>query len=140
MKTKNKIIDAFLVNNMDDYIQATALLCAQPSVSASGEGMEVCADKVVQLFVSHGFQVELITTPGNPIIVARASGQSDRTMLFYNHYDVQPPEPIELWTSPPFEPTIRDGAMYARGAKDDKGELVARLAAVDAVRAANEGE
>ena len=56
-------------------------------------------------------------------------------MLFYNHYDVQPPEPLELWESPPFELTERDGAVYARGAKDDKGELVARLAAIDALRA-----
>ena len=61
-------------------------------------------------------------------------------MLFYNHYDVQPPEPLELWTSPPFQPEVREGALYARGSKDDKGELIARLAAVDAVRAAHGGE
>src|SRR5262249_47278908 len=60
--------------------------------------------------------------------------------LCYNHYDVQPPEPLELWVSPPFAPTLRDGAVYARGAADDKGELVARLAALDAVRAAHGGE
>jgi acetylornithine deacetylase/succinyl-diaminopimelate desuccinylase-like protein len=56
-------------------------------------------------------------------------------MLLYNHYDVQPPEPLELWESPPFEPDIRDGKVFARGAKDDKGELVARLAAIDALLA-----
>jgi acetylornithine deacetylase/succinyl-diaminopimelate desuccinylase-like protein len=140
MKVINEKVDTFLTENLNDYIQTTAQLCAQPSVSASGEGMEVCANKVLQLFSRHGFQVELIPTPGNPIVVARAHGQSERTMLFYNHYDVQPPEPLEMWSSPPFEPTIRDGALYARGAKDDKGELVARLAAVDAVRAVNKGK
>ncbi|MFN2144991.1 MAG: M20/M25/M40 family metallo-hydrolase, partial [Anaerolineales bacterium] len=70
----------------------------------------------------------------------KLAGKSDRTLLFYNHYDVQPPEPLELWTSPPYQPEIRDGKLYARGAKDDKGELVARLAAVDAIRAAHDGE
>jgi len=60
-------------------------------------------------------------------------------MLFYNHYDVQPPEPLPLWESPPFELTERDGAVYARGAKDDKGELVARLAAIDALNAITGG-
>src|SRR5205085_10612004 len=54
------------------------------------------------------------------------------TMLLYNHYDVQPPEPLEQWDSPPFQAQVRDGRLYARGAKDDKGELVARLAAIDA--------
>ena len=56
-------------------------------------------------------------------MVGRASGRSARTLLCYNHYDVQPPEPLELWTTPPFQPTIREGALYARGAADDKGEL-----------------
>jgi acetylornithine deacetylase/succinyl-diaminopimelate desuccinylase-like protein len=133
-------VDTYIAENLDQYIQSTTQLCAQPSVSARGEGMQECAQLVVQLLKEHGFQVEAISTPGNPVIVAHAKGQSNRTMLFYNHYDVQPPEPLDLWTTPPFEPTLRDGALYARGAKDDKGELVARLAAVDAVRAANDGD
>jgi acetylornithine deacetylase/succinyl-diaminopimelate desuccinylase-like protein len=62
-------------------------------------------------------------------------GQSDKTMLFYNHYDVQPPEPLDLWTSPPFEATIRDGMMIARGVSDDKGHIQVRLAALDALKA-----
>lgn len=140
MKAINENIDAYLAENLDNYIQSTAQLCAQPSVSARGEGMDACAEMVVQLFKEHGFQVKLNSTPGNPVVVARAQGQSERTMLFYNHYDVQPPEPLELWTTPPFEPTLREGALYARGAKDDKGELVARVAAVDAVRASNGGK
>jgi acetylornithine deacetylase/succinyl-diaminopimelate desuccinylase-like protein len=140
MKRTNSIIDTYLAKNLDQYIQATAQLCAQPSVSTRGEGMETCAQMVAQLLNEHGFQVKVLSTPGNPVIVARAQGQSERTMLFYNHYDVQPPEPLELWTTPPFEPTLRNGALYARGAKDDKGELVARIAAVDAIRATNNGE
>lgn len=133
-------IDAFIQQHLDRYIAETIRLCAQPSISARGEGVAVCADLVAALLAEHGLQVQKIATPGNPVIVGRAAGKSPRTLLCYNHYDVQPPEPLELWTSPPFEPTIRDGNLYARGVADDKGELVSRLAAIDAVRAAHGGE
>lgn len=134
------LIDSFLQSNLDSYIAETARLCAQPSVSAKSEGTHECANLVVGILQQHGFRVQKFETPGNPILVGRADGKSDRTLLFYNHYDVQPPEPLELWTTPPFEPTVREGALYARGAKDDKGEFLARLAAVDAVRAAHDGK
>jgi acetylornithine deacetylase/succinyl-diaminopimelate desuccinylase-like protein len=133
-------IDHLLQQNIDLYIEETAKLCAQPSVSAKGEGLRDCAELVAVLLENHGFSVKVHETPGFPIVVGRITGVSDRTLLFYNHYDVQPAEPLELWTTPPFEPVIRDGALYARGAKDDKGEFVARLAAVEAVRKAHNGE
>jgi acetylornithine deacetylase/succinyl-diaminopimelate desuccinylase-like protein len=85
-----------------------------------------------------GFAAEVTPTAdgGHPIVLAHAAGvQRSRKLLFYNHYDVQPPEPLELWDSPPFQLSERDGAVYARGSKDDKGEFVCRLAALDAVRA-----
>lgn len=140
MRNMTERIDGFLAANLDKYIEETAQLCAQPSVSATGDGIEPCASMVVEMLESHGLQVQRFETPGNPVIVGRLGGASERTLLFYNHYDVQPPEPLDLWTSPPFEPTIREGALYARGAADDKGELVSRLAAFDAVRAAHDGE
>lgn len=132
--------DAYLQANLDGYIQEVAQLCAQPSISARKEGVLECAELVAQTLQRHGFTVQKVETPGSPVIVGHASGRSDRTLLFYNHYDVQPPEPLDLWTTPPFQPTIRDGALYARGAQDDKGEFIARLAAVDAVRSAYAGE
>ena len=132
-------LDHYLNSSLDNYIQETAQLCAQPSVSAKKQGMNACADLVVQILERHGFHSQKFETPGNPIIIGHAQGGSERTLLFYNHYDVQPPEPLELWTTPPFEPSIRDGALYARGAKDDKGEFIARLAAVDAARTAHGG-
>lgn len=135
-------IDAYLKENLNKYIDETARLCAQPSVSARSEGTKDCAPLVAEILRAHGFEVHSFDTPdnGNPIIVGKARGKSARTMLCYNHYDVQPPEPLELWTTPPYQPTVRDGALYARGSKDDKGELIARLAAVDALRASNGGE
>ena len=132
--------DAFLQTNLDKYIGETAQLCAQPSVSAKNDGVRECADLVAKVLESHGLHVHTFPTPGNPIIVGHADGESARTLMFYNHYDVQPPEPLELWTTPPFQPTIRNGALYARGAKDDKGEFVARLASMDAVRAVHSGK
>ncbi len=140
MSGKSKQLDTFLQANLDRYVSEITRLCAQPSVSAKGEGMAACANVVAELLTSHGFRVQQFKTLGNPIVVGIAKGKSSRTMLCYNHYDVQPAEPFELWTNPPFEATVRDGALYARGAKDDKGEFVARLAAVDAAREANGGE
>lgn len=137
MTNHSQQFDSFLQANLDRYVTETAELCAQPSVSARQEGTRACAELVAQVLGRHGFSVHRFETPGNPILVGHLDGRSPRTLLFYNHYDVQPPEPLELWTTPPFQPTVRDGALYARGAKDDKGELVARLAAVDAVRAAH---
>src|SRR6185369_2046946 len=89
----------------------------------------------VDLLGEYGFEARLIDVPdGAPVVYAEA-GEGEPTLLCYNHYDVQPPEPLELWDSPPFEPTVRDGRLYARGVSDDKGQLVSRLAALDAVRA-----
>jgi acetylornithine deacetylase/succinyl-diaminopimelate desuccinylase-like protein len=132
-------IDEFLKENLEVFIHETSVLCAQPSVSASGEGVQECATLVAQTLQNHGLQVQTFPTTGNPIILGRADGLSKRRLLFYNHYDVQPPEPLDLWTTPPFEPHLREGALYARGSKDDKGELMARIAAVDAVRSINQG-
>lgn len=140
--TDTAIIDSYLKENLNKYIDETARLCTQPSVSARSEGTKDCAKLVAQVLREHGFEVQSFDTPdnGNPIIVGKARGKSARTMLCYNHYDVQPPEPLDLWITPPYQPTVRDGALYARGSKDDKGELVARLAAVDALRALYGGE
>src|SRR5687768_12576386 len=115
-------------------------LCAIPSVLAKGEHVRECVELVERVLKRHGFETRQFETAGYPVVFGHLDGESERTILLYNHYDVQPEEPLELWDSPPFEPTIRDGALYARGAKDDKGEFVARLAAVDAVREANGGE
>jgi acetylornithine deacetylase/succinyl-diaminopimelate desuccinylase-like protein len=136
----NRRIDEFLQVRLEQYIGETAELCAVPSVSAvGGEPMFACAALVAEVLARHGLEVQTFPTAGNPVVVGRAPGASERTLLFYNHYDVQPAEPLDLWTAPPFTPEVRDGALYARGAKDDKGELVARLAALDAVRAAHDG-
>ncbi|MHC5544641.1 M20/M25/M40 family metallo-hydrolase, partial [Singulisphaera rosea] len=83
--------------------------------------------------VAMGLDAELITTKGHPIVYAeRLASPGKPTLLIYGHYDVQPPEPLEPWVSPPFEPTVRDGNLYARGATDDKGQMFTHLKATEA--------
>jgi acetylornithine deacetylase/succinyl-diaminopimelate desuccinylase-like protein len=134
-----KQIDIFLEANLDHFIAELSELCAQTSISARSEGTRECAHLVRRILERHALSVQSFETAGNPVLVGRAAGRADRTLLCYNHYDVQPPEPLELWTTPPFQPTLRDGALYARGVADDKGELICRLAALEAVRAAHGG-
>lgn len=128
-------IDAYIEAHLEETIADLARLCAQPSVSAQNWGIVECAALVSEMLQARGFQSEVLPTAGSPVVYAEAAGANERTLLCYNHYDVQPPEPLELWSSPPFELTQRDGKLFARGASDDKGELIGRLAAIDAVRA-----
>lgn len=127
-------IDAYIAQHVDKYVEQLALLCGQPSVSATGEGIAQCAQLVGETIDGYGLGADLLPTDGNPVVLGESDGQQDKTLLFYLHYDVQPPEPLSLWHSPPFALARRDGKLFARGAADDKGHIVARLAAVDAVR------
>ena len=127
-------VDRYIEDHLDDWVAELTRVCAVPSVSARHEGHDECAEVVADLIRRRGFETRVERTDGHPIVLAHAKGANPgRTMLFYNHYDVQPAEPLELWDSAPFEAEVRDGRLYARGAKDDKGELVSRLAAVDAL-------
>jgi acetylornithine deacetylase/succinyl-diaminopimelate desuccinylase-like protein len=111
------------------YAQETLReLVALPSVSAEGRALPQAAQKVKELLEALGLKAEIHPTPGAPVVYAE--GGEGPTMLFYNHYDVQPADPLELWESDPFTMTERDGHWYARGISDDKGELVSRLAAL----------
>ncbi len=133
-------IDTYLANHLDASLDELAALCAQPSVAAQNLGMEEAAHIVAEMLRKRGFAVQIFPTEGAPVVFGERKGRNpNKTLLIYNHYDVQPPEPLELWDSPPFEPTIRDGHMYARGVSDDKGHLVSRLFAIDAILEA-EGE
>ena len=128
-------VDSFLESNLDASLAELGRLVAQPSISAQKIGLHECAALVADMLRARGFTAAIHQTPGSPIVTAERKGKSDKTILFYNHYDVQPPEPLELWESPPFEPQIRGGKMYGRGISDDKGHLVARLFALDALLA-----
>jgi acetylornithine deacetylase/succinyl-diaminopimelate desuccinylase-like protein len=132
--TDYKKADDYLASNLDVSLRELIKLVSQPSISAQNLGLTE-AVLVADMLRARGFEAKIYPTAGAPVVVAERKGKSDQTLLFYNHYDVQPPEPLELWESPPFEPEIRDGKLYGRGVSDDKGHLVARLFALDALLA-----
>lgn len=108
-----------------------------PSVSARSEHKDDClkaAQFVADALKKIGCESEIVPTPGHPIVLGewRKAGPDAPTLLIYGHYDVQPAEPLELWTSPPFEPTVRDGKIFARGSVDDKGQLYLHIKALEA--------
>jgi len=115
-----------------------AALVALESVSAQGRMLPETADAVTTLLEAEGFSVQRFSGQVAPILLAEA-GEGPRTLLIYNHYDVQPETPLELWNTPPFVLTKVDGRLYGRGACDDKGELTVRLAAVRALKAMHGG-
>lgn len=124
-------IEHYLTTQHDRFVAELQNFVSQPSVAATGQGMHDMAGLVRQRLEQIGATVQQIATGGAPILFAEL-GSGPRTLLIYNHYDVQPPDPIELWTTPPFEPAVRDGKLYARGVSDDKGDLLCRLHAIEA--------
>jgi acetylornithine deacetylase/succinyl-diaminopimelate desuccinylase-like protein len=117
-----------------ETIDLLKLLCSSPSVSAEGRALAETADLVESLLVETGFETRQLSADGGPPAVwGELRGRSDRTLLLYNHYDVQPADPLELWETPPFEPTIRDGKLFARGTSDNKSQIALRLATIRAL-------
>jgi acetylornithine deacetylase/succinyl-diaminopimelate desuccinylase-like protein len=110
--------EAFVAAQHDRMVEDLKAFVAQPSVAATNLGMGEMAALVQQRLERIGATVQQIPTGGAPIVYAEL-GSGPRTLLIYNHYDVQPPDPIDLWTTPPFEPSVRDGHLFAsrRGSK-----------------------
>lgn len=128
-----KAIDKYLDESLEDSLEELSRLCAVPSIAAQNSGLDECSQLAAEMLRQREFEAEILPTGGAPVVYAERKGKSDKTLLIYNHYDVQPPEPLELWDSPPFEATRRDGKIYARGISDDKGHFVGRLHAIDAL-------
>ncbi|HEY1368171.1 MAG TPA: M20/M25/M40 family metallo-hydrolase [Gaiellaceae bacterium] len=121
-----------------ESVRLLELLCRRPSISAEGRELEETADLVEELLAEAGFATRQLTVDSAPpAVYGELPGRSDTTLLLYNHYDVQPVDPLELWTTPPFEPVVRDGRLYARGSADNKAELALRLAAIRALTEAD---
>lgn len=126
-------LDSYLEKNLNQSLDELSALVAQPSVGAQNLGMKECAALVGEMLKKRGFTVRVMDTGGAPVVFGERRGKSDKTLLIYNHYDVQPPEPLELWESPAFEPALRDGKLYGRGVSDDKGHITSRLFAIDSL-------
>jgi acetylornithine deacetylase/succinyl-diaminopimelate desuccinylase-like protein len=109
-------------------------LCRQPSIAAQNTGIAEMADLVETELQATGFATQRLTIPDAPPILYGELPGGPYSLLLYDHYDVQPPEPLDQWQTPPFEPTVRTGKLYARGTSDDKGEIASRLTAIRALR------
>ena len=135
-------ISSYIDAHLDDAIAELRDYVALPSVSAQRQSIPETAAFVKSLLESVGATAEVLDKepPGHPVVVGELPGESSTTLLLYNHYDVQPPEPLDLWTAPPFE-MRRDGdQLFARGVSDNKGHLISRLTAVRALQDANGGK
>jgi len=130
-------------DHLNDSIAQLTELCKLPSVSAQANAIDETAEYVEGILKELGFETKIMPKPAGdasggsqaqPVVYAELKGGSPKTLMFYDHYDVQPAEPLDLWSTPPFQPTLRDGKLYARGVFDNKGNIAARLAAVRAWR------
>ena len=129
-------IDQYLTDNRTRFEEELFQLLRIPSVSGDGayrNDVARAADWIAERFRALELETEVVQTEGNPIVLATSPPVEGRpTVLVYGHYDVQPPDPLDEWESPPFEPTVRDGNVYARGATDDKGQMFTHLASAEA--------
>ena len=125
----------FIDQHMDDLLQDLQTLIRQPSVSAKNEGIEECANLVSNILKKAGLHSDILrlNKTAAPLVFAEIKSKCnpEKTLLFYNHYDVQPIEPIDEWIHPPFSGKIIGTKIFGRGASDDKGELITRIKAVE---------
>ena len=122
-------VEAYLAANFNSYVGELKAFCAIPSISTDpifAKSVRGAATFTADRLHRAGFnRVELFETDGHPLVLGEWLGAlGAATVVVYGHYDVQPPDPIEKWLTPPFEPTLRNNRLYARGASDDKGPLL----------------
>ena len=128
----NEVFD-YIQKNAEKYVQELRTLVKKPSVTATG--VEECGELVKEILVRKGFGSRLIKINVNaPIIFSESEGKTKRTLLFYSHYDVMPPEPLEEWIVEPFSAEIRENKIIGRGVADTKSSLLADILAAEAVR------
>ena len=120
--------------NMNTFVNDLCILIQQPSVSAKNQGIKKCANLVKNMLKKSGIKAEILSAKNYPPIVygeIKSKNNPHKTLLFYNHYDVQPVEPIDLWDNDPFSGKIVGNKIYGRGSSDDKGEMITRIKAVE---------
>jgi acetylornithine deacetylase/succinyl-diaminopimelate desuccinylase-like protein len=130
-------LDAIVQERLERWTEELAQFCRFGSEESDPEALEAAADWMAERLRALGADVRVVTLPGRadvPPLVVGEIGAGERTINLVQHYDVQPSVPLDLWTTPPYEPVVRDGRLYARGATDNKGELLPRVWAVEAYR------
>lgn len=129
-------VSTYIKDNRQRYVDELVELLKFPSISADSKhagDIEKCADFLVAHFKSLGLDAKRMPTGGHPLVYAEWLGAPGQpTVLIYGHYDVQPPDPLNLWESPPFEPVIKNGKLFARGSSDNKGQFYAHVKGIEA--------
>ena len=128
-------LDTYIAEHAARWTAELRELCAIPSEETEPDALRNAADWCEQRLRGAGCDARQIRLDGAPSLVVGETGSGARTLIGVQHYDVQPAVPLELWTTPPYDPAVRDGAMYARGVDDNKGHLLLRIQAVEAYRA-----
>jgi len=129
-------IFAHIDAHRQEYLDRLFTYLRQPSISAHGLGIAETAEHIAGVMRPLGLEPRIIPTSGWPLVLGERNDRPGApTVILYGHYDVQPPDPLELWDSPPFEPTIRDGKIYARGVGDNKGQHFAQILGIEATLA-----
>jgi acetylornithine deacetylase/succinyl-diaminopimelate desuccinylase-like protein len=124
---------AYARDHRDEHLEILLDYVARPSISTQNIGVLECAEHSASLLASAGCDVQVIDTESYPVLLGTITAVPDApTVLLYGHYDVQPPEPIEAWISPAFEPEVRDGRVFGRGVADNKGQHLAHILAIKA--------
>lgn len=133
MQSLEKVF-SHIENNEQAFISRLMDYLKMPSISAHGVGIQEVADYLVTYLKDLGLEARAMPTKGWPVVMGKyIKDPKALTVLLYGHYDVQPPDPLELWDSPPFEPEIRNGRIYARGVGDNKGQHFAQLMALESL-------
>ncbi len=128
-------VDAYVEKNSRRFIDELKELCSFPSISNHGrDAIQPARDWIADRLSRFTDRVETLEAGGMPALYAEVPGKGKRKLLLYEHYDVQPVDPVELWTTPPFEPTEKDGRIVARGVADDKADVMARIHALETLK------
>lgn len=126
--------DAHVDEHLDGFLERLRAYCRYPCMTGQGIGIRDTAEATAAVLRGIGAETRILETGGAPVVYGEI-GSGERTLLFYNHYDVQPPEPLDLWESGPFDAEIRDGKIFARGVSDNRGDVMARVQAIETYRA-----
>lgn len=125
--------DHYVDSHVELWLQQLSDFCRIPSISTvNGPAMAEAAGLVMDLLQQRGIATEAIPQSSGPPLILGRAGAGPRRLMIYNHYDVQPPDPLDEWASPPFQPELREGKLFARGVADNKADLLARVLAVGA--------
>src|ERR1700737_3830047 len=121
-------VDAYIEKNSRRFADELKELCSFPSISNHGlDAIQPARDWLANRLTRFTDRVETLEAGGMPALYAEVPGEGKRKLLLYQHYDVQPVDPVDLWNSPPFEPAEKDGRIFARGVADDKSDVMAPL-------------